>query len=88
MPYDRDKKEIIDFHTLLIFTLWYEFSNNFETSSYFGKNFVTEKLVPWNHSYSKHALELHKFVTLTFTNIYASDFASRKFIHSILSMCL
>ena len=83
-----DKKEWMYIDISLIYTLWYEFSNDFETSSYFGKTFVTEKLVPWNHSYSKHALELHKFVTLTFTNIDASDFASRKFIHSILSMCL
>ena len=32
-----DKKERIHIDTLLIYTLWYEFSNNFDVQSDFGK---------------------------------------------------
>ena len=46
---------------LLIYTIWYEFSNDFDALSYFGKIFVREMLVPWNHSYSKHALDRKKY---------------------------
>ena len=34
----------------------YSFKNAFDALSDFGKNFVTKKLVPWNHSYLKYAL--------------------------------
>ena len=44
-----------DLETLLIYTLWYEFINDFDAQS--GKTFITKKLVPWNHSYLlKYAL--------------------------------
>ena len=32
-----DKEEIISIETLLIYTLWYIFSNDFDTQSDFGK---------------------------------------------------
>ena len=31
--------------SLLIYTLWYEISNNFDAQRDFGKNFVTKKLL-------------------------------------------
>ena len=42
--------------TLLICTLWYEFSNNVDAQSDFGNFFVTNKRVPWNHIYLKYLL--------------------------------
>ena len=45
-----------DIDTLLIYTFWYEFSNDFDAQSDFGKDFVSEKLVSWNHSYLNYAL--------------------------------
>ena len=37
-----DKKERIYNAILIICTLWYEFKNNFDAQSDFGKNFVTK----------------------------------------------
>ena len=42
--------------TLLIYTLWYEFSNDFETQSNFRKGFVTKISTQLDHSYPKNAL--------------------------------
>ena len=33
--------------TLLIYTLWYESSNDFDAQSDFGKFFVTKNLLTW-----------------------------------------
>ena len=41
----RIKKSYID--TLLIYTLFYEFSNDFNAQSDFGKIFVTKHLLTW-----------------------------------------
>ena len=40
-----DKKEIIYIDTLIINTLWYEFSDDFDVQRDFGKFFVTKKLL-------------------------------------------
>ena len=40
----------------LVYTLWYEFSNDFDGQSDFGKNLVTEKSTHLDHSYLKYAL--------------------------------
>ena len=46
-----DKKEISYIDTLLIYTLRYEISNNFDALSDFGKIFVRKKSTHWDHSY-------------------------------------
>ena len=43
--YDTDKKERIYADTVLIYPLWYDFPNDFDAQSDFGKYFVTKKLV-------------------------------------------
>ena len=50
-------------------TLWYEFWNHFDAQIDFGKTFVTEKLVPWNHSYLKYALALHSYILVPFCSL-------------------
>ena len=40
-----DKKETHYIDILLIYTLRYEFSSDFDAKSNFGKNFVTKKLL-------------------------------------------
>ena len=40
-----EKKETSYIDTLFIYTLWYEFSNDFDALSDFGKHFVTENLL-------------------------------------------
>ena len=40
-----DKKERIYIDTLTIYTLWYEFQNDFDALSDFGNIFVTKKLL-------------------------------------------
>ena len=35
------------FDTLLIYTLWYEFSNDFDAQGDLGKFFVTKNLLTW-----------------------------------------
>ena len=42
---DTAKKERIYIDTLIIYTLWYEFQNDFDAQRDFGKNFVTKKLL-------------------------------------------
>ena len=42
---DTDKKERTYIDTIIIYTLWYEFQNDFDAQSDFGKNFVTKKLL-------------------------------------------
>ena len=44
-----DKKERSCLDTLLIYTLWYKFSNDLDAQKDFGKNFVAKKLVPWKY---------------------------------------
>ena len=34
--------------TLVIYTIWYEFSNDFDAQRNFGKIFVTKNLLTWN----------------------------------------
>ena len=41
VKYETDKKETSNIGTLLIYTLWHKFSNDFGTQSDFGKLFVT-----------------------------------------------
>ena len=41
---------------LLKYILWYEFFNDLDVQSDFDKNFVTKKVVKWNHSYLKYAV--------------------------------
>ena len=43
-----DKKETSYIDTLLIYTLWYEFSSDFDAQSNFGKIFVTKNLLTYN----------------------------------------
>ena len=38
-----DRKEIIYMDTLIIYTLWYEFLNDFDAQRDFGKRFETKK---------------------------------------------
>ena len=45
------KKKGVKNDTLLMYTLWYEYSYDFDAQSDFGKNFVAKKLVRWSHSY-------------------------------------
>ena len=40
-----DKKERVYNDTLIISTLWYDFLNDFDAQSYFGKSFVKKNLV-------------------------------------------
>ena len=54
------------FDKLLIYTPWYDFSNNSDAKNDFGKMFVTKKMVRWNHSYFIYALEC--FVDLSTGN--------------------
>ena len=42
--------------TLLMHTLRYEFSNDFDAQRYFGKIFVTKKPTHLDHSYLKYTL--------------------------------
>ena len=42
-----NKKEASYIDTLLIQTLWYEFSNDFDAQSDLGKIFVTKNLLIW-----------------------------------------
>ena len=42
------KKEVTYIDTLLIYTLWYDFSNDFDAQSDFGKYFSQKKLASWN----------------------------------------
>ena len=51
-----DKKERSYIDMLIIYTLWYEISNDLDALIDFGKIYVTKKLVPWNHSYLEYAL--------------------------------
>ena len=39
------EKKRIYIDTLIIYTLWFEFQNDFAAQSDFGKNFVTKKLL-------------------------------------------
>ena len=41
-----EEKQVIDI--LLMYTLWYEFSNNFDAQSDFGNFFVTKNLLTCN----------------------------------------
>ena len=54
--YKTDKKETSYIDTWLIYTLWYEFSNDIDAQSDFGKKFVTTKYTHLDHSYLKCAL--------------------------------
>ena len=54
-------KKRIQIDDLLIDTLWYQSSRDFDVQSDFGKLFVTKKLVRWNHSYLKYALAVSAF---------------------------
>ena len=49
---------------LLKYVLWYEFLNDLDVQSDFDKNFVTKKVVKWNHSYLKYAVvkNIHVFL--------------------------
>jgi len=42
---------------MLILYLFTPSDMNFDAQSNFGKKIVREVLVPWNHSYFKHALK-------------------------------
>ena len=53
------KKWFIIIDDTLIDTLWYQFSYDLDVKSDFGKIFVRKKLVRWNHSYIKYALDRH-----------------------------
>ena len=50
------RKETSYIHTLLVSILWFEFSNNFDAKSDFGKIVVTKKSTHLDHSYLKYAL--------------------------------
>ena len=53
----RIKKETSYIDTLLFHTLWYEFSNDFDAQSDFGKIFVKKNLLTWTIlMIHKHAL--------------------------------
>ena len=45
IKYGLNDKETSYIDTELIYTLWYEFSNDFDAQSDFGKNFVTKNLL-------------------------------------------
>ena len=57
--YDKDKKDRTFIDTLLVYTLWYDFWNDFDAQSDF-----TKKLVLWNHTFLKYALEFANFLLL------------------------
>ena len=48
--YEKDKKETSYIDTLLIYTLWYEFSNVFVAKSDFGKKEIHKKITHLEHS--------------------------------------
>ena len=54
--YETAKKETSCVDTLLIYAIWYEFSNDFDAQSDFGKFFVKKKSTNLDHSYLKYAL--------------------------------
>ena len=43
----KKKKETIYIDTLLIYTLWYEISKDFDAQSNFRKKIVTKNLLTW-----------------------------------------
>ena len=43
----RMKKKQVAMILYLFYTLWYEFSNDFDAQSDFDKNFVTKNLLTW-----------------------------------------
>ena len=43
----RNGKKPFYIDNLLIYTLWYQFSNGFDAQSDFGKIFVTKNLLTW-----------------------------------------
>ena len=45
------------FDFVLKYILWYEFLNDLDAQSDFDKKIVTKKVVKWNYSYLKYALE-------------------------------
>ena len=45
--YETNKKETSYIDNLLIYTIWYKFSNGFDAHSDFGKMFVTKNLLTW-----------------------------------------
>ena len=51
----QDKKERSHIDTLLIYALWYEFSNDFEAQSEFGKK-MSQKTGPMEPFFSKNML--------------------------------
>ena len=62
--YNMDINERSYTDTSLIYTLWYEFSYNFDAKSDFGKDFVTKKSTHLDHSYLKYALVKDLFLSL------------------------
>ena len=50
-----DKVERIYIDTLIIYTFWYEFQNDFDAQSYFGKIFVIKMLL-WSYILNLSAL--------------------------------
>ena len=52
----KKKVILLIYWSLLIYTLWYQFSNYLDAQSDFDKTFVTKKLVKLNHSYLNYAL--------------------------------
>ena len=54
-------KERIYIDSLIVYALRYEFSNDFDARSDFGKFLLQKKLVRWNHSYLKYALVTKSF---------------------------
>ena len=54
---------------LLKTILWHEFLNDLDAQSDFENNFVTKKVVKWNHSYLKYALRQN----LSYIPLYLSN---------------
>ena len=48
--YETDKKETSYIDSWLIYTLWNEFSSDFDVQRDFGKNIVAKNLGRWNYS--------------------------------------
>ena len=48
------EKETNYIDTLFIYTLWYEFSNNFVAQNDFGKKKIHKKFTHLDHSYHKY----------------------------------
>ena len=47
---------------LLKYILWYEFLSNLDAQSDSDKKIVTKKVVKWNHSYLKYALDFYNYL--------------------------